>query len=324
MSGVKGALSGAALASAALLLFLALTPPLDDFDPLNPYWNGISGASSSLGLRQLPSFSAVQGSAASTAVLIIGPDESFESGYIESARQYLLSGGMIIVMDDFGAANVLLEGLGASIRVDGRRLLDPLYMVKSQEYPKATAAASGEIALDHASALSGASSTALAQSSAFSYLDENGNGRHDSGEPQGPFAVAASEPYGAGTIVAVSDSSLIINAVAPLGNNTAFIRSILGARAAYIDASHRAPSAFAAAKSGVNAATSYLSAPEARYAIAIAAAVAAFAVNWEAIGKDKRRKDIYEEELSRVAFEHPSWDTGDLRMIQEERRAAHG
>ena len=330
MRARTAAACGIVAALAIATIFLAFTPPVDDFDPLNPYWNGISRASSELKIRRSAAISEVlSGSTsastpASTALLIIGPDAQFDGEYIEAARQYLLSGGMIVVMDDFGTANSLFEGLGATVRIDGRRLLDPLYMFKTQQCPKALSASSGEIALDYASAVTGSGFSTLAESSAFSYLDTNGNGRHDEGEPEGPFAVAATAPYGAGKLVAVSDSSLIINSVAPLGNNTAFLRSAVGSRAVYLDQSHRSPSMYSQAKSAVAAALSALSAPEARYLLAIGAVALALAINWDSIGKDKRGKDRYDEELSRVASEHPSWDAEDLALIQEERRKAYG
>lgn len=326
MRARTAAACGIILALAVAVIFLALTPPVDDFDPLNPYWNGISGASSSLKIRQSSGFSGplVGAPPAQTALLVIAPYAPFDGEYVEAARQYLLSGGMIVVMDDFGTANSLLEGLGATVRIDGRELLDPLYMFKSQHYPKALSASSGEIALDRASAVTGSGFSPLAESSAFSYLDTDGNGRRDEGEPEGPFAVAAAAPYGAGKLVVVSDSSLIINSVAALGNNTAFLKSVVGSRAAYLDQSVRAPSAFSQAKSAVTAALSALSSPEARYLLAIGAAAIAFAINWDAIAKDKRGRDIYDEELSRVAEEHPSWDAEELAMIQEERRRAYG
>jgi hypothetical protein len=53
----------------------------------------------------------------------------------------------------------------------------------------------------------------IAQSSFFSYLDINQNGKHDENEPTGPFPVAVLVPYGPGELLVISDSSILINSM---------------------------------------------------------------------------------------------------------------
>jgi hypothetical protein len=335
-----------AIASAA---FLVLTPPVDDFNAANPYWNGMSYVASSVGALPMPAtgYAGMDPNGGSLAVMVVGPDMSFDSSYAYRAMSFAGSGGVLVVMDDFGTGNQLLasifEGTGFGAYFSGAWLADPLYMVKSQYYPKAECA-QGEVVMDYGTAIVGLSGdyTVLAWSSAFSYLDENRNGRHDAGEPEGPFPVAVEFGCGnGGRLVLVADSSVGINAVSGLEGNAAFIGSILEGRTVYIDTSHRSPSPFSAAKSAAVWGASLLYIPEVRYLAAIAGAFAIASVDWDRRafklrfggGHRGRRKgsgsrsgddmqDIYAEELERAAEEHPDWDYRTLERLAEERRRA--
>jgi hypothetical protein len=334
-----------AIASAA---FLVLTPPVDDFNTANPYWNGMSYIASYVGAQQMPAtgYDGMDPKAGSLAVVVVGPDMPFDNSYAYPAMSFAGAGGMLVVMDDFGTGNQLLAsifgGTGFGASLSGAWLADPLYMHKSQYYPKVEYA-QGEVVMDYGTAIVGLSGdyTVLAWSSAFSYLDENMNGRHDAGEPEGPFPVAVEFDSGnGGRLVIVADSSAGINAVSGLEGNAAFMASLLEGRTVYIDSSHRSPSPFSIAKSAAVWGASLLYVPEVRYLAAIAGAFAIASVDWDRRafklrlgGGDGRRRgrgsgsgddmpDIYAEELERAAEEHPDWDYRTLERLAEERRRA--
>jgi len=351
-----------ALSAIVSFAFLVLTPPVDDFNAANPYWNGMSEIAGTVGAEQMPGtgFEGMDAMAGSLAVIVAGPDMPFDDAYVQSARSFAESGGVLVVMDDFGTGNQLLAGLfggtGAGVSFSGAWLADPLYMHRSQYYPKVESVA-GDVVMDYGTALAGLEGgyndgsgdanvngyncRVLAWSSPFSYLDENRNGRHDAGEPEGPFPVAAELDYGrgGGWVVVVADPSIAIYAVSGLEGNGAFIAGLLGeGRTAYIDASHRSQTPFTVAKSAAAGAASSLYVPEARYLVALGGAFAIASVDWDRRafrlrfgGGDERRRgnrsgdgaqDIYAEELERAAEEHPDWDYRTLERLAEERRRA--
>ncbi len=333
--------------AAALGAFLALTsavgimlavPSVDDFSLDNPYWNGMSSAAAGLGISALPP--GVEPDPAGDVLLIAGPDMPFSQGRVSEVASFLESGGVVVLMDDFGEGNSLLEGLGAPVRINGSPLLDPLFMEKSRHYPRVSAPGGSdadggvEVTMDYASALEivpGAGQhgvRVLLESSAFSYLDADGDGEHDAGEPQGPLPVAAEVPYGKGRLVVVSDSSILINSVCGIsGGNAEFVRAIAGAgkRAILIDYGNNEASPYGSLRSGlisvVGAVGEY---PELRYLLAVLGAWAIFAadplrlLSRRAAG-GSRAFAGEGDELMRVAEAHPGWDLSLLRRTWEER-----
>ena len=69
----------------------------------------------------------------------------------------------------------------------------------------------------------------LARSSDTAFLDRNGNESWDEGEPKGPLAVAARAGCGRGTVVAISDPSILINSMVGRGDNAVFLRHLISA-----------------------------------------------------------------------------------------------
>ncbi len=325
---------GLVLSAIACVAFLALTPPSDDFNIANPYWNGLSSMATDLDLQAMPSTGFEGMVPGSSAVLIIGPDRWASDEFVPAARSFVQEGGVIVIMDDFGFGDSIIKallqeaGLSASFRQEW--LADPLYMYRSQYYPKVETAA-GEVVMDFGTMLTDLSGdyVILANSSAFSYMDMNRNGKYDNLEPVGPFPVAASFSYGDGKIVAVADPSMAINSLYGLEGNTAFIASIVGNRTAYLDTGHRSPTVLTEARSAVTGALSSFYIPEVRYLTALAGILAVFAVDWDRKAFRWSRgnrvgMDAAGEELERAAEEHPDWDRAALARIAKERRRNAG
>jgi hypothetical protein len=140
-----------------------------------------------------------------------------------------------MVMDDFGYGNDILTYLGIDCRFAGTPLLDPLYCYKNQSFPEiidfslAVSRNVKEVVLNNATALLNIdNSMVIAWSTASSYLDRNGNSSWDEGELQGPLPVAAKMRLGTGTIILVSDPSILINSMLVKDDNLLFIKSLTG------------------------------------------------------------------------------------------------
>ena len=128
----------------ALLFILAFATPVvvnsSDFSIYNPGWNGCSDIAiktyrmgrlqptfyfeeNEMTLAQ-KSFAEYDLDAESSTILIIGPKTSFSSYEIRYVRGFLKNGGVVLLADDFGTGNSLLEGINATSRFSGDLLLD--------------------------------------------------------------------------------------------------------------------------------------------------------------------------------------------------------
>lgn len=191
--------------------------------------------------------------APNTTILIIGPRTPFSSEEAAYIRQFLLDGGMLLLADDFGTGNTLLQQINASSRFSNALLLDlsfeknasfvSIFTVHNSSHPL-TENISGFLFNYPTSLHTGENTTVLASSSQLSWLDQNMNGKEDDNEPTGPFPVYAIESYGRGEIVLLSGPSILINSMATQLDNEKFRYQLLsylfnGRDTVLFDESHR-------------------------------------------------------------------------------------
>ena len=224
------------MAVALTLLIVAATlwvyPSSTDFAPANPYWNGLADASGRFRITTVSSLRALPAQGGGT-VLIVIPYVLLPSGDLDTVAKYVESGGVLVLMDDFGFGNDVLARLGLRARLAGQILVDPLFNHKSRRFPRISEflgpVSSGveSIVLNHATVIRVTGGmTVVARSSPVSFLDVNGSGRRDPDEPGGPFAVAALARVGAGYVVLVSDPSIILNSMLDLAQNRRFLQNV--------------------------------------------------------------------------------------------------
>jgi hypothetical protein len=224
------------LAIILVISFLAiwLFPSVQDLMSSNTMWNGIKTFDSEYSVENLDSLDNLA-AGPSQQVLVVIPYLEFSQTDRDRIKKFVQEGNTLILMDDFGYGNSLLQSLGLSARFENQILLDPLFCYKNQYLPRITDFAPGlkekkieALAFNHATVLSQVdNSQALAWSSANSFLDLNQNGSRDSTEPTGPFIVAAELHSVKGTVELVSDPSLIINSMTDQNNNSQFIRYLI-------------------------------------------------------------------------------------------------
>jgi hypothetical protein len=81
----------------------------------------------------------------------------------------------------------------------------------------------------------------IVRTSRFAYLDEDLDG-DVGGAPLQQYPIAAVEPLGSGTVIAVSDPSIFVNAMQDRASNAAFVRGLVdGAGQVILDYSHADP-----------------------------------------------------------------------------------
>jgi len=325
---VKAILLLSLVASSAAITGMSLTfPPLDDLWLENPFWNGLSKVYSRMKPIRLGDLTNIGRAAAepsSSTVLMLGPSKPFTPEEVEAVEAFLSLGGRVVLADEFGTGNSLLEGLGLEVRFSGLLLLDPLFKDKSSRMPKVLNISSSrytdgleELTFNYPTVLAHTESVSvLAWSTPFSYLATSPSPPNED-SVAGPFPVVAEARVGEGSLILISDSSLFINSMLDRGDNMALLRGLARGEV-FIDEAHSIPSRLTRVKAFLVQAYSFLRMTEVRYGLTVLAVLAVFKVKWGG-GEDEE-----EDEVEAVLRKHPEWDRRLLEELREERRRARG
>ena len=224
-----------------LIIAVWFFPSNEDFRVENPFWNGTRDISTSYPALPLQSLSDLPPSPQGTTLILIP--------YL---NRFVTRGGRLILADDYGHGNQILEYLGLRARFSGEILLDPLVNYKNKQFPRIIhlepsplTSNTGSLVFNHATCLANvATANTLALSSSFSFLDLNGNQIWDEGEPTGALPVISHHNLGSGQVILVSDPSLFINSMEAIEGNDSFIQNIaaITTTSLFIDQSHLPPS----------------------------------------------------------------------------------
>jgi len=223
----------------AILLVAALCvvfyPTVQDFMVGNSLWNGLADLSREQKAGFLDSITQLPELPERKVLLSIPYLPYTEEGLAE-LKEFVTGGGRLILMDDYGRGNEVLEYLNLPVRFSGQMLLDPLFCYKNPRLPRITdfapevkKAGVKSVVLNHATVLvNTGSGEVLAWSSEQSFLDLDEDGKRSPGEPKGPFPVAARFGLGRGKVILVSDPSILINSMMGKDDNRAFLNCLLG------------------------------------------------------------------------------------------------
>ena len=189
--------------------------------------------SKKFGITEIDTLNDVTNSTEKQTLLTI-PYLKYSDIELKQIKQFVVTGNTLVIMDDFGYGNSVLQDLNIQARFSNEILLDPLFSYKNPIIPNITdfspdlaAAGIKSLTLNHATAITGApAADILARSSEYSYLDTNVNNKNDTAEVKGPLAIAAAVPAGNGVVILISDPSIIINSMADMNDNDAFMNYI--------------------------------------------------------------------------------------------------
>ena len=226
-------------------------PSDEDFRTENPFWNGTKDISSVIPASPVQSLSELPISPQEVTFILI-PYLDFTPAELEEINNFVTRGGTLVLADDYGYGNQLLEHLGLKARFSGQPLLDPLINYKNKWFPQVSHLTSSPVTLDterlvlnHATCLTDVeASDILAQSSSFSFLDLNGNQTWEENELTGPLPVISQHKLGNGQIILIADPSIFINSMETMESNYNFIQNIAAITTSklLIDQSHLPPS----------------------------------------------------------------------------------
>ena len=289
------------LSMATLIWFF---PPNGDFRVENPFWNGLSTFNLQTESVAINSFSDLPAQPTKTAFFLV-PYEPFSGNKLAQLKEYVSNGGILVVLDDYGYGNQVLDGIGVELRFTGKPLLDPLFDYKSKWLPKITGFAEtplasniSSIVFNHASCLNETkSSTIVAYSSRFSFIDLNDNGVGDIDEPIGPIPVIAYTKIDQGYVVAIADPSLLINGMIELDDNRQILSNIAYLQGSsvqfFVDQTHLPKSSLDAAKESLASIYELVSSPVGTLSLIVVVLVLSLKPIWRIGGKfgDKQSRN---------------------------------
>ncbi len=227
-----------AIAMAVVVVVSMLTiwfyPSIQDFMMTNPFWNGLRDFSDDMDVRQTESLAEACSSPTDTVLMEI-PYASYEESDLVQIETFVNEGGTLLLADDYGYGNSVLEWLELEVRFSGQALLDPLLCHKNQWLPRITDFSADldgtgieAIVFNHGTALLNTDvESCVAWSSESSFLDIDENGKNGSDDQKGPLPVIAKYPIGKGNVLLLSDPSVLINSMVDRDDNRAFIDHIL-------------------------------------------------------------------------------------------------
>lgn len=261
------------VAAVALLSVTMVSPAVSttvDFSIYNSGWNGTSGLAASVyrAGKLSPSMTLeitgtdvtivqmsleqVDPNPVTEALVIIGPTKAFTSAEGALVGDFVARGGLLLLADDFGTGNTLLQGMGAQSRFSGKLVMDLAFEKKPEfsvcfnfvDDPLTEGVDSLLMNYPSSVVVRNASVRPLAHSSVASWLDVDGDRLQDVGEPRGPFPLMAREAIGNGSVILVADPSLLINGMSEYMDNSVLVDNLLSAiglfrTAVYFDESHR-------------------------------------------------------------------------------------
>ncbi len=247
---VRAAVS-AVLVGLVLVGYLSYyVPIIDSYYPLNVGWNGCSQIYGMAQRRYLLESYSNTPQIVPSLIAIIGPRISF--GKAESMKKFsfLEEGGTVLLADDYGTGNSLLENLNVSVRFAGQPLADLYFYSKTPSFPIISDIKSNSmtmnvttVVMDRPSYLELTNATAvtiLALSSPFSFVDLFNNGTLPTNENTQSYPVIAETKVGKGSLVLIANSYVFTNEIVGLFSNRVLFSEILKAsnETAYFDVAH--------------------------------------------------------------------------------------
>lgn len=275
---------------------LWFVPSNEDFGLGNPFWNGSRSLSDEVRIIPLGSFPELPSSPRGTTLIFV-PYRQCDTRELEILGRFVLDGGTLLLADDFGYGNQVLQYLGIGERFSGQALLDPVFHYKSRWFPLVDCD-SGDyltvgldnLTLNHATALVGVKpASVLATSSSFSFLDGNGNEVADGDEPVGRQVVMSRQTLGQGRIILFSDPSIFISSMLTFDGSIRLVKNIAEASPAglYFDQSHLVTSNLYQAKEGMRTLRDLAVKPPVAVALALGILAVTLVPVWHSGAKKK-------------------------------------
>lgn len=210
----------AALVIAGIVILSYLSSTDAELSRYNNGWNGTSSFYDQLeqsGSTAITSYPVLR-SALPDTLIMVEPQHVLNGEEKDGIRQFVATGGTLIVIAKKESANTILEAAGSSVRIHDAKLAsmdmeydDPEMVIAYQAQEHSLLKDVESIALNQPSTLTGGET--LLQTSSISWIDANNNGKADGTEKLGKETVMAHEIIDQGEIIVLADSGILINSM---------------------------------------------------------------------------------------------------------------
>jgi len=153
-------------------------------------------------------------------LIVVGPSLDFTEEEILELREFLENGNTLILADDFGTGNEILEGLGLKQRFARGELITPIYS-KNHTYPITSEIVEPALARNVERIVMHEPAVILNPQNALVYTANSSLFKNS----YGAFAIVDMAEYGRGRVILVSDPDIFTNSL--FGENEEFIRNLL-------------------------------------------------------------------------------------------------
>ena len=289
-------------------------PNNDDLWIENPFWNGLTKFYAQTEPRPILNMDTLRTiNPSETTFFIIGPSKDFTNSESQAIMEYITNGGNLIILDDFGTANQLLEDLNIDIRFTKEYLMDPIFRENNKIMPLITIEKNpevNEIVLNIPTSLIATSEEQiLASSSPYSFTVEQIT---DSPSDFYQSPVILQTEMGNGYLTLLSDSSIFINSMIDRGDNEKLL-NYLSKGDILIDEIHRKRSPLTVIQEAISNSLAYLEYYEARYLIAI---ISLGIISTYKSSITTRSQD----EVDVLLKTHPEYSRETLEKLNDERK----
>ncbi|NUE03533.1 DUF4350 domain-containing protein [Halorubraceae archaeon YAN] len=224
------------------------------FGAYNPGWDGTSEFRELADDRSELTVGTTAGhygtlEADTATAIVMAPESEYDETETDQVRTFVEDGGTLVVADSFGPhGNQLLADVGANARFDGALLRDEQHYFRSPAMPVANNVDShptvrnvDQLTLNYGTAIESNGAIPIVTTSSFGYLDRDGSGSLSDDETIGNHSVVTVESVGDGTVIAIGDPSIFINAMIDEPDNRVFANNLVGSsEQVLLDYSHGA------------------------------------------------------------------------------------
>ena len=196
-----------------------------EYSVLNTGWDGVSNFGKLVYSRAdvapvLSTYDSVNIGEKEGTLVVIGPNLDFTREEIESVREFLNNGNTLILADDFGTGNQLLEGLGLRERFSKKPPVTPVYL-KNYNFPVTMEIEDENLAKNVEKVVMYRPAVILNARNPVVYTPNATR----LGNTYGSFAIVEILQYGKGRIILVSDPDIFTNSL--FNENRPFIENLL-------------------------------------------------------------------------------------------------
>lgn len=239
---------------ATLISLLATVINMPSATPYSPFNSGSRGYSELVKLANaqlIQSISDIGGDEVGNKVLIMLATRNISSLNANLLRKLVKEGLTLILLDEHGFVNNVLENLNIEALVSNVTVLDEILKLNSRFYPViklhymlgngseilriATYMPAHIVFKKHSSG--GEFGRIKGVTSNYTYADIDGNGYYSIGEKMGSFLIVYSWSIGRGKVVLISDLDVWSNDLIFKEDNAEFLRLLTGSKETYVLAS---------------------------------------------------------------------------------------